>query len=157
QADLQSLAPYLAVGLGLRGVLAVCRGNADTGLEALQRCLAALRDTRYQLLTTALTIPLLEACAATGRAEEGLTLAAETIRRVEAKGERSYLPELLRAKGRLLLSTPHSEGAEACFRMSIDLSRSQGALAWELRTATEWAALLAARGRPADARALLRP
>jgi predicted ATPase len=37
------------------------------------------------------------------------------------------------------------------------LSRRQGARAWELRTATDLAALLADRGRSDNAAALLRP
>ena len=40
---------------------------------------------------------------------------------------------------------------------SLDLSRRQGARAWELRTATDFAALLAAQGQSESARALLRP
>jgi len=37
------------------------------------------------------------------------------------------------------------------------LSRNRGALAWELRTATDMAALLKAQKRSKDARALLQP
>jgi predicted ATPase len=37
------------------------------------------------------------------------------------------------------------------------LSRRQGARAWELRTAVDYAALLAARGQGGSARALLQP
>ncbi len=39
----------------------------------------------------------------------------------------------------------------------LELSRRQGARAWELRTATDLAALLAREGKPERARALLQP
>ena len=76
-------------------------------------------------------------------------LVDETIRQVEANGDLCYMPELLRVKGGLLLSMPQPGGdeAETCFMQSLELSRRQGARAWELRTATDLAALLAAQGR----------
>ena len=40
---------------------------------------------------------------------------------------------------------------------SLELSRRQGARAWELRTATDLAKLWASQGRADDARALLQP
>ena len=58
------------------------------------------------------------------------------------------MPELLRVKGGILLSMPQPRGddAEAHFIRSLELSRSQGARAWELRTGKDLAALLAGRG-----------
>jgi predicted ATPase len=43
------------------------------------------------------------------------------------------------------------------FMRSLELSRRQGARAWELRAAIDLAGLLAGRGRSADGRALLLP
>jgi predicted ATPase len=40
---------------------------------------------------------------------------------------------------------------------SLELSRTHGSRAWELRTATDLAALWARQGRTADARSLLLP
>jgi hypothetical protein len=59
----------------------------------------------------------------------------------------------------LLLSMPHSmtDDAENSFTQSLELSRRQGARAWELRTATDLAAYLASRGRSAEGQALLQP
>ena len=58
------------------------------------------------------------------------------------------MPELLRVKGGLLLSMPQPnvDDAEMCFVQSLELSRRQGARAWELRTAIDLAALLARSG-----------
>ena len=54
----------------------------------------------YELLTTQLNISLVQGLAAIGRFAEGITLIDETIRRVETNGDVSYMPELLRVKGR---------------------------------------------------------
>ena len=81
------------------------------------------------------------------------------IRLAEANGDLGYMPELLRLKGSLLVAMPEPdrEAAETCFTRSLELSRRQGARAWELRTAIDLATLLAARGDSAAAGALLRP
>jgi predicted ATPase/DNA-binding winged helix-turn-helix (wHTH) protein len=155
RAGTHSLGPYLAVGQALAAALAVRRGDAEAGVEGLQAGLATLRGARYEVLTTVLEIALAEGLAATGRAAEGLALVEATIRRVEARGDLVYMPELLRVKGLLLRATP--EAAEACFRQSLDWARRQGALAWELRTATDLAALLAGDARSGEAAVLLRP
>jgi predicted ATPase len=52
---------------------------------------------------------------------------------------------------------PSTDDAETCLMQSLELSRRQGARAWELRTATDLAALLAGQGRSERGRALLQP
>ena len=67
------------------------------------------------------------------------------------------MPEALRIKGEALLlsGTTNQAEAEKHFRRSLDLARRQGALSWELRTATSLALLLRASGRQREARELL--
>ena len=105
RAGTHSLGPYLAVGQALAAALAVRRGDAEAGVEGLQAGLATLRGARYEVLTTVLEIALAEGLAATGRAAEGMALVEATIRRVEARGDLVYMPELLRVKGLLLRAT----------------------------------------------------
>jgi len=78
---------------------------------------------------------------------------------VREQGDHCYLPELLRVRARLLLDTREAnrEAAERCFEQALELSRSQGARAWELRTACDLAELWAAYGQVESARALLEP
>jgi thioredoxin-like negative regulator of GroEL len=52
---------------------------------------------------------------------------------------------------------PRVDEAETPFVRSLELSRQLDARAWELRTATDLAKLMAARGRRESARALLEP
>lgn len=157
RAGSHSLGPYLAVGQALAGAVAVRRGDAEAGVAALRPALAALHEARYELLSTSLEVALAEGLAATGRAAEGLVLIDATIGRVEARGDLVYRPELLRVKGRLLLAMQRAAEAETCFRRSLEGARHQAAPAWELRTATDMAALLAGQGRRDEAAALLRP
>jgi predicted ATPase/DNA-binding winged helix-turn-helix (wHTH) protein len=159
RAESHSLAPYLLVGRGFKGELAVRRGDANGGVESLRHCLEKLHAAPYELLTTPLNISLVQGLAAMGRFAEGMTLIDETVRQVEANGDVAYMPELLRVRGVLLLSMPqpNSSDAEVCFMQSLELSRRQAARAWELRTAIDTAALLAGQGRTDSARGLLQP
>ena len=158
-AESHSLGPYRAVGRGYKGALAICRGDPKSGVESLQGCLEVLHATQYELLTTAFNISLAQGLAAIGRFAESLNRIDETIGLVETNGDLSYMPEVLRVRGSLLAAWPQPSGgdAEKHFTQSLELSRRQGARAWELRTATDLAALLAGQRRTERARALLQP
>jgi predicted ATPase len=69
------------------------------------------------------------------------------------------MPELLRVKGKVLLSMrePDKPEAEVYFERSLELSRRLGARGWELRAATDLAELLAERGDSERGRKLLQP
>nr|WP_245973706.1 winged helix-turn-helix domain-containing protein [Bosea caraganae] len=159
RAETHSLTPYLAVGRGYKGQLAIRRGDAEAGVENLLASLETLHAARYELVSTAFNISLVRGLAALGRSTEGIAVIDEAIRLVEANGDASYMPELLRVKAIALLSLPQptSGDAETCLRQSLDLSRRQAARAWELRAAVDLAALWAGQGRPDAARALLQP
>jgi len=159
RAESHSLAPYLLVGQGFKGELAIRQGDANGGVESLRHCLEKLHAAPYELLTTPLNISLVHGLAALGRSADGMTLIDETVRQVQENGDVAYMPELLRVKGSLLLSMPqpNSGSAEVCFMQSLELSRRQAARAWELRTAIDMAALLASDGKTDSARGLLQP
>jgi ATP/maltotriose-dependent transcriptional regulator MalT len=159
RAQSESFQPYLHLGYAFKGELAICRGEVKAGVEILRSQLERLHATSYKLYTTRLQSVLARGLAATGRWAEALALMDETARLIEEKGNTSYLPELLRLKGSILLAMPEHrvEDAEKCFMESLRLSRSHGSRAWELRTATDLAAHWTGQKRAEDARALLRP
>jgi len=64
-------------------------------------------------------------------------------------------PEILRGRGAILSSRGQADEAEALFRRSLDLAGRQGALSWQLRTATSLAQLWRGRGRIGPAQELL--
>ena len=159
RSESHSMAPYLAVARGFKAELAIRRGDAKGGVETLQGCLQRLHAMPYELMSTPLNLALVRGLEATGQLAEGMTLVDETIRGVEVNGDLCYMSELLRVKGNLLLSMPQArrDGAEMCFMQSVELSRRQGARAWELRAAVDMASLLAAQARTESARTLLQP
>jgi predicted ATPase/DNA-binding winged helix-turn-helix (wHTH) protein len=158
-AESNSLKPLVAVGRCRKAELAILQGDAREGVKNLRAFLEKIHAVRYELLTTEFDISLVQGLAAIGQVAEGATLIDETIRRVETNGDLAYMPELLRVKGRLFLSKPQTglDDAEKYFTQSLELSRSQGARAWELRTATDLATLYAGQGQPERGRALLQP
>jgi tetratricopeptide (TPR) repeat protein len=157
-AEYHALGPYLAVGRGRKGELAIRQGDAASGVEMLRSCLAEFRATRYQLLTTEFSISLIQGLMTIGQFSEAAAVAGETIRMIEENGDFGYMPEVLRIRGRLLLAMPEARerDAESSFMQSLELSRRQGALAWELRTTVDLSALLANQGHKERARVLLR-
>jgi predicted ATPase/DNA-binding winged helix-turn-helix (wHTH) protein len=158
-ATSHSLRPYLTVARGYQGALAIRRDDAEGGVASLQTCLTELHTARYGIFNTEFNFSLVQGLVAIERPDEGMILADETIRLLDANGEVSYMPEALRVKGGIVLAMPRpdADAAEGLFRQSLELSRHQGARAWELRTAVDLAALLVARGSPDRARTLLLP
>jgi tetratricopeptide (TPR) repeat protein len=158
-AESHSLGPLLAVAQCRKAELAIRRGDETGGVASLRAGLETLHAVRFELVTTEFDIALVQGLAAIGGFAEALTHIDETIRRVETNGDVSYMPELLRVKAGLLRSMPAPRlgDAEKYFMQSLELSRHQGARGWELRTATDLAALFASQGRPERGLALLRP
>ena len=158
RAESHSMAPYLLVGRGFKGEVAIRHGNAADGVEGLCNSLQKLHAAPYELLTTELNLSLVRGLSAIGHVDEAIALIDESLGQVEKNGDRLYLPELLRVRGNLLLSMSQpASDAEACFMQSLDWSRRQGARAWELRTAIDLADLRNGQGRSEAARALLQP
>jgi hypothetical protein len=158
-AESHSLGPYLAVGRGYKGALAVRKGDARGGVESLQACLEQLRTMRYEMRYTEFKLSLVQGLVGIGQFAEGMTLVDDSIRLIEANGELLYMPEALRVKGSVILSIPQrrAHDAQMYFIQSLDWSRRQDARSWELRTAVDLAALWAAQGQLESARALLSP
>jgi predicted ATPase/DNA-binding winged helix-turn-helix (wHTH) protein len=158
-AEQHALEPYLAIGQGHKGALAIRRGDARGGVLSLQHALQKLHSVHYKLFTTEFNIALAEGLAKAGEFRDSLALTEEASLSVKTNGDLIYLPELLRVKGNVLGSMLGAklDEVEACFTQSLELSRRQGARAWELRTAIDLARLWADRGEPERGRMLLRP
>jgi tetratricopeptide (TPR) repeat protein len=156
-AQSRSMEPYLAVGRGVKGELAIRRGDARGGVESLEKCLKELHAARYELLTTTFNLSLIEGRLAIGQFDESMTLIEETKRLIEANGDMIFMPELLRVKGKALQALPQAslEEVKQCFADSLEWSRRQGALGWELRTAIDLAKFLNEKKQNEDARTLL--
>lgn len=64
---------------------------------------------------------------------------------------------MLRVKGDILVRSGNAAEAMSCFRKSLDLSRRQSALGWELRGAISLGRVWRQAGQADEARALLAP
>jgi predicted ATPase len=95
-----------------------------------------------------------------GQIADGLPAFQAAIVRSELTEERWLIAELLRVKGETLLwrAAPGAAAeAEGHFQHSLEIARQQGALSWELRTATSLARLWREQARNNAAHALLAP
>jgi predicted ATPase len=151
-----SLGPYSAVGRALRGELAIARGQAAIGVELLHGALTELYAEQYHIQTTAFSRALAEGLAQNGQVAEALATIDGAIARTE--GAETYeLPNLLRARGEILLAQPQPDAAAAedALRQSLKHAHAQSALAWELRVAIPLARLWQSQARDDEARDLL--
>ncbi len=136
-ADEHSLSAYQAIGQGLSGELALCRGDPERAIGLLRGSLDALHRVRHEMLIGAFLGSLGQAWAAVSQRTRGLAAVDSAIAFVEQRSELLYLPDLLRVKGEILATTmePDVFAIEQLFEQSLATARKQGALAWQLRTA----------------------
>jgi DNA-binding winged helix-turn-helix (wHTH) protein/predicted ATPase len=149
-ADENGLTLWVIYGLIELGWAEAELGDADVGIEKMQRGLAQYEATGAKLRTPYFLVLLADQLSKAGRIEEGfgaitkaLTLAAQT-------GEGYALPELHRIKGELFLkrskasetanlvndlsrSTSLSQ-ARSSFADAVTVAKRQGARMWELRS-----------------------
>jgi predicted ATPase len=145
-------------GRCFEGVLLVKRGEIGTGLELLRTAFSRIPQNAFILLYTLFLAEIADALGRDAKAAEGLSIIDEALARSERNEERWCVAELLRIKGELILREGAPQAATAAeehFLRSLDWARRQGALSWELRTATSLARLQQDQGRAAEARSLL--
>jgi predicted ATPase/DNA-binding winged helix-turn-helix (wHTH) protein len=158
-AQTHALGPYIAVASGYKGALAIYSGDARAGVQYLEDCLEQLEGMRYSMLSTGFRLIQVEGLIADGLPDGALALVGESIRRIETNGDLVHMPEALRVKAAALFRLPHprADEAERCLIESLDWSRRQRARSWELRAASDLAALWASQQQPDRARAVLAP
>jgi tetratricopeptide (TPR) repeat protein len=147
-----SLAPYRALGIALKGELAIARDEPEVGLELLRGALGTLHAQQFNLLTTDFIGALAEGLRKTGQFEEALFTIDGAIARATNSGVEFNLPELLRIKSQILAARHDRESAMSCLTEALTVARAQSALAWELRSTMALARLLSEGGQRDQAR-----
>ncbi|CCD90992.1 Transcriptional regulator [Bradyrhizobium sp. ORS 375] len=144
----RAIVAYEAAGIGVRGYLAVMRGDHQAGLPMLRYALVETRAHRYELMTTAFKSALAEGLLMAGQAREALDAADDALATVARNGDMFNAAELLRIKGHVLLAETVKDmpRAEELFIQSLEAAKACGARAWELRTATSLASLWRSQG-----------
>ena len=145
-----------SVAIGLKGELMIRSGEVAKGMDHLRRSQAELHAARYRMMSSVFVTAQAEGLVRLHQSEEAFNVLEESIVQV---GERQSfdMPEMLRVKGHILISLGRVPEAETCLQQSLELSRRQGALGWELRAAITLGRLWQETGRPEDARALIEP
>ncbi|WP_257168172.1 winged helix-turn-helix domain-containing protein [Bradyrhizobium sp. SRS-191] len=139
----RAIVAYEAAGIGVRGYLAVMRGDHQTGLPMLRYALIETRAHRYELMTTAFRSALAEGLLMAGQAKDALDAVDEALATVARNGDAFNVAELLRIKGHVFMADPMKDmpRAERLFVQSLEAAKASGARAWELRTASSLAGL----------------
>jgi predicted ATPase/DNA-binding winged helix-turn-helix (wHTH) protein len=157
-AERSGLSFWQADARCFKGVLLIRRGDVARGLDILRNALdefsSATSHTRYD----AFLGELAEALGRLGDVPRGLAAIDRALDRTERTEGRWYVAELLRIRGELLLlegAPGAAAAAEGHFREALDWAHRQGALSWELRTASSLARLWRDQHCLKEARALL--
>jgi predicted ATPase len=148
---------WLIRGNLLLGRLRVDEGHCENGIAQIRQGLASYQAMGAGLGRSDFLGLLAEACAQTGRIQEGLTVLDEALAWMHKSAERNCEAELYRLKAELLLQTDSAKypQVESCFRYGLQVAREQSAKSWELRAAISLARLLANHGRRHEARGML--
>ena len=151
-----SLAPYEALAAALRAELEIAGGDPGIGVSLLRSALAMLQAERFHH-GWRFYRALAEGLALTGDTDEALATIDAALVWAEQAGGTCDVPDLLRVKGQILLSSPGGsmETAEQVLLQSLTEARKQSALGRELRSAVALARLWAGQGRTDAARHLL--
>ena len=147
-----SLEPHRALGLALKGELAIARDQPEAGLDLLRSALGILRDQQFNLLIPGFVGALAEGLRKTGQFEEALFTINGAVARAKNSGLEFCLPELLRIKSQIFSAQHDREGAVNCLTEALAVARAQSALAWELRSTMVMARLLCEGGERDQAR-----
>lgn len=130
-------------------------GDVHKGVDRLQGALARQRNARLWVGTTNAQAFLASGYRRIGDSKRARDSIEAALQQARAHGELWCVAELTRVKGEIARDTGDLVLASELFEAAIREAREQGALAWELRAATDLARLRSEEGRKQDAVELL--
>ena len=164
---------YQAMATIAQGWALTEQGLHEEGIEQMREGLAACKATGTELLHPHFLALLAGALGKARQPEQALRGLEEALMAAHRNGDESYLAELYRIKGELLLMQPASRGisqaatggnavvdqvqpdvarAEGCFSQSIKTAQQQKAKSLELRAVMSMARLYQSQGKEKEAR-----
>jgi predicted ATPase len=148
---------WINFGLILDGWAAVCAGHLDRGMAVLQEGIVRWQKAGARLWLPMFLILEAETYAKSGRDEAALQTIERALDLCEDTGERWAVAEVLRTKAAILQSTGRAtyEEIEAILLKSLEITRHQQALSWQLRTSCDLARLWQCQRRSRAALKLL--
>jgi predicted ATPase len=155
QSSRHELLVWEKMGRCFKGMLSLRRGS---GMLLLNEAMDQLRSAGIPPYCKTMVIEYAKALGDVGEVARALATIDEGLAHATRNEELWCLPEILRAKGELMLLDEDPDGiaaAEDHFKKSLALARKQSALAWELRAATSLARLQKQQHRETQAQQLL--
>jgi tetratricopeptide (TPR) repeat protein len=143
-----------AWNLELMGLVSALRGQAQAGLEQIQRGIELLSVSSPQP-REAYGYLLARVLALDGRPDEAFSTLTPAFEWAEQKGLVADLARMHHLKGRILEGKSNSKEAENSFRTAIEIARRQSAKSLELQATTSLARLLTKQGKRDEARTML--
>jgi class 3 adenylate cyclase/tetratricopeptide (TPR) repeat protein/ABC-type lipoprotein export system ATPase subunit len=128
-------------------------GRPAEGIALMRQAIDDKVKIRERISVTGLLTYLALAQLRAGAIDEALETAEDALN--FNPDELVFRPETLRIRGELQLKQGDRQLAETDFRDSIEMARSMGAKAWELRTTMSRARLLSSQGHCSEARRML--
>ena len=110
--------------------------NPADGIVSLQRTIRSLAAAGFVLYNAAFEGVLAEGLMACRRHDEADTIVSSALARCQASGEAWCVPELMRVRALSLAMRERTEEAIGLIVDGLEIARSQGALAWELKLAS---------------------
>jgi class 3 adenylate cyclase len=146
----------LAQARFLRGWVTAQQGDRDAGIEQMRQ---AVDNPAQTVLRPILFSFIAEQQMRAARFADAIATLDQVTDEIQAGSARFHEPEIIRARGEVLLaqSSDNAAAAEAAFRQALAVAAKQSSRTLELRSATSLASLLADRGRSAEARELVAP
>ena len=160
----------------LLGWALIEQGKLDEAIKQMREGLVTYQATGTELLRPQFLALLAEALGKARHPEEGLRELDESLEKALRNRDASYLAEVYRIKGELLLmhtavrgashaaaagsgalETESSEvvQAEGCYNQALKIAREQKAKSWELRAVMSLVRLYKEQGKQREARGLL--
>jgi len=160
QSKDHSLVLWRSWSIGYEGMAALADGDPASAHELLASATQRLNGLNEWRSHVMFEVYNASALSLLGRYEEALALIQAKLVRLNRQSELWIYPEMLRVRGEILMrggGESEERKAEASFREATAEARRQGALTWELRSATGLAQLLRQRGLHVEAAAFLQP
>lgn len=136
---LQALDVWHLYGDCFEGEIRIRRGDVSAGVRQLSAGIETLRAAGFLCYHTAFSGVLAEGLRLKGDGDAALATVEEALAICVRTGGEWCTPELMRIHADILTDLGRAEEAAPVYQRSLAQAASQGALAWELRTATAWA------------------
>jgi predicted ATPase/DNA-binding winged helix-turn-helix (wHTH) protein len=140
-SERHSLAAFNAVSRGLRGDVAVRRGNQEDGILLIEDALKVMRSENHHHMVVDFMATLAEGLTATGSTEMAKDVLDEAIEIAEKTGEKFQMADMLRLHAVLVHRTEGAGATTTTFPVVERLCQESGALLFELRLALSFVSL----------------